>query len=193
MNSKLMKVTLLVAILAVALLVIFPLGLGRTLIWGYNGQGSMMGQRQGMMGGQGQNQQGGGMMGQRQGMMGQGQNQGGGMMGQHQGMMGGQGQNQGGGMMGQHQGMMGQGQNQGGGMMGQRQGMMGGQGQNQGGMMMAQGRGQNQSGMMGQGRSFFSPIFLIGGLVRLALLVGLAGLGFIFLRGVWSGFYQPTR
>ena len=97
MNSRLMKVTLLVAILAVTFLVIFPLGLGRTLIWGYNGQGSMMGQ------------------------------------------------------------------------------------------------GQNQSGMMGQRSSFFSPIFLIGGLVRLALLGGLAGLAFIFLRGVWSGFYQPTR
>jgi len=151
MNSRLMKVTLLVAILAVTFLVIFPLGLGRTLIWGYNGQGSMMGQ--------GQNQSGGGM-GQHQGMMGQGQNQSGGGMGQHQGMMG-QGQNQSGGGMGQHQGMMGQ--------------------------------GQNQSGMMGQRSSFFSPIFLIGGLVRLALLGGLAGLAFIFLRGVWSGFYQPTR
>jgi len=168
MNSRLMKVTLLVAILAVTFLVIFPLGLGRTLIWGYNGQGSMMGQ--------GQNQSG--MMGQHQGMMGQGQNQSGGGMGQHQGMMG-QGQNQSGGGMGQHQGMMGQGQNQSGGGMGQHQGMMG--------------QGQNQSGMMGQRSSFFSPIFLIGGLVRLALLGGLAGLAFIFLRGVWSGFYQPTR
>jgi len=32
------------------------------------------------------------------------------------------------------------------------------------------------------------PFMLMGGLIRLAILAGIIGFGFVFLRGVWSGF-----
>ena len=49
------------------------------------------------------------------------------------------------------------------------------------------GRGEPQRGHRGGGLLSL-PFMIVGGLIRLAILAGVVSVGFVFLRGFWSGF-----